>query len=37
MSKIQYAMLQIGNLLKKHKTVSLNTVTVTKINPAFTA
>jgi hypothetical protein len=30
-------MLQIGNVMKKHKTLSLNTVTVTKINPAFTA
>jgi len=29
-------MLQIGNVMKKHKTVSLNTVKVTKINPAFT-
>jgi hypothetical protein len=30
-------MLQIGNLLKKHKNVPFNTVTVIKINPAFTA
>jgi hypothetical protein len=37
MSKIKCAVLQVGNLLKKHKNFSLNTVTVTKINPAFTA